>query len=145
MRLLIASLSLSPSLLLWAFVILSIVEANVPHQTPHTSHASNGKPWLSRVRDNLVAAIWSIPSASHPGLPDSTVPPRANPPLKLLARYGGDLVLRFKFESPEEAEALTEAIKILFLDVWEFTAEWVDIRLSKDIVSRETITLKSIF
>ena len=54
-----------------------------------------------------------------------------------MARYGGDLVLRFEINSIEEAKALAEAINVLFLDVWEFTTEWVDIRLSKDVVSND--------
>ena len=45
------------------------------------------------------------------------------------------MVLRFHISSVGEAEALVEAIDVLILDVWEFTADWVDIRLSKDIVS----------
>ena len=48
---------------------------------------------------------------------------------------GGDLVLRFEINSIDEAEALAQAINVLFLDVWEFTTNWVDIRLSKDVVS----------
>ena len=44
-------------------------------------------------------------------------------------------MLRFEINSIEEAKALAEAINVLFLDVWEFTTEWVDIRLSKDVVS----------
>ena len=44
------------------------------------------------------------------------------------------MVLRFKIQTAEEAQALAEATNILFLDVWEFTSEWVDIRLSKDVV-----------
>ncbi|KAL8792710.1 MAG: hypothetical protein Q9195_004685 [Heterodermia aff. obscurata] len=59
---------------------------------------------------------------------------RASPPPSLLSRYGGDVVLRFEIRTPEEAAALAEAVDVLFLDVWEFTTEWADIRLSKDIV-----------
>ncbi|KAL9006249.1 MAG: hypothetical protein Q9188_001021 [Gyalolechia gomerana] len=56
------------------------------------------------------------------------------PPPTVLASYGGDIVLRFKVSSAEEATALTEAINVLFLDVWEFNSDWVDIRLSKGVV-----------
>ena len=44
------------------------------------------------------------------------------------------MVLRFKIQAAEEAHALAEATHVLFLDVWEFNDEWVDIRLSKDVV-----------
>ena len=53
----------------------------------------------------------------------------------MLARYGGDVVLRFRIQTAEEAKALAEASNVLFLDIWEFTTEWVDIRLAKDVVS----------
>lgn len=60
---------------------------------------------------------------------------KASPPQSLLSRYGGDMVLRFNVSSADEAKALAEAIDVLILDVWEFTTDWVDIRLSRDIVS----------
>lgn len=43
-------------------------------------------------------------------------------------------MLRFNITSEEEAIALAEAVNVLFLDVWEYNSEWVDIRLSKDVV-----------
>lgn len=48
------------------------------------------------------------------------------------------MVLRFNMSSVHEAKALAEAIDVLILDVWEFTTDWVDIRLSRDIVSNTT-------
>lgn len=58
-----------------------------------------------------------------------------SPPSKLLARYGEDMVLRFNVSTEYEAEKLAEAASTLFLDVWEFNDNWVDIRLAKDVVS----------
>ena len=52
------------------------------------------------------------------------------------------MVLRFNISSASEAEALVDAIDVLILDVWEFTADWADIRLSKDIVSPKGILLR---
>ncbi|OBT52482.1 hypothetical protein VE04_07478, partial [Pseudogymnoascus sp. 24MN13] len=52
----------------------------------------------------------------------------------LLAKYGGDVVLRFNITTEEEEAALAEAADTLFLDVWEFTNNWADIRLAEDDV-----------
>jgi hypothetical protein len=48
------------------------------------------------------------------------------------------MVLRFNITTAEEASALAEASSILFLDVWEFSDDWVDIRIAKDNVSGTT-------
>ena len=102
---------------------------------PHQFRGNSGRSWYSRTRNALIQTIWGFPShnpQSNTNGKDSTV---ASPPPTLLAQYGGDLVLRFDIKSSQEAEALAEAVNVLFLDVWEFTSEWVDIRLSKDVVS----------
>lgn len=44
------------------------------------------------------------------------------------------MVLRFNISTDDEAKSLSEAADTLLLDVWEFSRDWVDIRLSKDIV-----------
>ncbi|PPJ52703.1 hypothetical protein CBER1_11122 [Cercospora berteroae] len=55
-------------------------------------------------------------------------------PAHPVARYGGDLVLRFNMSTSEESASLAEAADTLMLDVWQFAHDWVDIRLSKDSV-----------
>lgn len=55
-------------------------------------------------------------------------------PATLLAKYGGDVVLRFNLSTPHEEKELAEAADTLFLDVWEFTSNWADIRLRVDDV-----------
>ena len=65
-------------------------------------------------------------------------------PSTLLERHSGDVVLRFNFSSVVEAEALLEAINVLYLDVWDFADRWVDVRLSKDVVSTDLTVLTSL-
>jgi extracellular matrix protein 14 len=48
------------------------------------------------------------------------------------ARYGQDIVLRFNVTTPTDAIAIAEASRDLYLDVWEFNDDWVDIRLAKN-------------
>ncbi|KAL9106254.1 MAG: hypothetical protein Q9227_008722 [Pyrenula ochraceoflavens] len=56
-------------------------------------------------------------------------------PTNFRARYGEDIVLRFNISNDEEIKALAEAADTLYLDVWESTDFWADIRMAKDIVS----------
>jgi extracellular matrix protein 14 len=44
------------------------------------------------------------------------------------------VVLRFNLSTSYEEQALAEAADTLFLDVWEFTSNWADIRLREDDV-----------
>jgi extracellular matrix protein 14 len=44
------------------------------------------------------------------------------------------VVLRFQINTEQEAKALSQVVDTLFLDVWEGTNEWVDIRIAKDIL-----------
>lgn len=53
-------------------------------------------------------------------------------PKGVLGRNVGDVVLRFNLSTPAEEKALAEVADTLFLDVWEFTNNWADIRLRED-------------
>lgn len=46
-----------------------------------------------------------------------------------LSRYEDEVVLRFSISSTEDAVAIREAIDHLNLDVWDFTKEYVDLRV----------------
>lgn len=148
-----ALLALNPALLLSGFIVLSphtnAYSLNylrpiqqLPLQVPpqQASHISHAKSWLSHARDSLAHTIWRIPPRTGLTGANGKAAAVARPPPTLLARYGGDLVLRFSINSMDEAEALKRAIDVLFLDVWEFTNHWVDIRLSKEIVSSKRHT-----
>ncbi|KAK4460214.1 putative metallocarboxypeptidase ecm14 [Cladorrhinum samala] len=47
-------------------------------------------------------------------------------------RYLNDIVVRFNVTNSAEEAALAKATKQMFLDVWAFTPEYVDIRIYKD-------------
>lgn len=150
MRQLHSLLTLAPSLLLSC---LTSTSAHAPSYTHHSDyldtlpdfrhqipqfrhHSGDPRPLLTRWRDRVLQAIWRIPQPSYhlPGNSRKASASTASPPPTLLSRYGGDLVLRFELRSAEEAQALSDAIDVLLLDVWEFTPDWVDIRLSKAVV-----------
>ncbi|KAL8855045.1 MAG: hypothetical protein Q9221_000242 [Calogaya cf. arnoldii] len=121
-------------------IILSVAAAAYTPTTPslptfrQQTSPSRTRSVFSRLRDGLIRSVWSIPSCTGDWGVTNDVKPESTPPSTLLARYGGDVVLRFTINSPEEAAALAEAVHVLFLDVWEFNADWVDVRLAKDVV-----------
>lgn len=119
-----------------AFLPTQVQSISSPFHIPQVlTELRNERNFLLRFRDSIVKIIWKTPDDNQLNIVNRKNSfSRSNPPSSLLARYGGDVVLRFKIQSAAEATALNEAVTVLFLDVWEFTSEWVDIRLSKDIV-----------
>ena len=139
MRIVLSFLSILVCLL-WSRLELSTAlvtpqkSASQPFQGSRRVHSDERK-LLTRLRDGIVDSIWRIDPIilSHTSHSRS-IPLISKPPSNLLARFGGDVVLRFAIQSAEEAQALSNAANILFLDVWEFTPKWVDVRLAKDLV-----------
>lgn len=128
-------LNYAPSALLLSLTVLPVAQSLAyPATSTFPRPLQSRWPW-AYLRDNVVRLIWNVPSEDQSKITTPKTPNlTSNPPPSLLERYGGDLVLRFEIKSAVEASALAEAINVLFLDVWEFTSEWVDIRLSKDVV-----------
>ncbi|KAF2144192.1 uncharacterized protein K452DRAFT_296416 [Aplosporella prunicola CBS 121167] len=91
--------------------------------------ALDSRPSWRRLSDRIIQAAWG-----HHYAPQPARAGRFPPPGKMLARYGDDMVLRFNISTEHEALKLAEAADTLFLDVWEFNANWVDIRVAKDVV-----------
>jgi len=110
---------------------------SLPFQIPQRSQqVSDNRPLITKLRDGIIHVIWGMPSKGRAqACAIKSSPATSSPPSNMLARYGGDVVLRFRVQTAEEAKALAEASNVLFLDVWEFTSDWVDIRLAKDVVS----------
>lgn len=90
----------------------------------------------TRLRDSLVESVWGLPRRSEgcESRPRNRAKTVSRAPATLQARYGEDVVLRFTIKNQEEVKALVEASNILFLDVWGSHDDWVDIRLSRDVV-----------
>ncbi|KAL8934544.1 MAG: hypothetical protein Q9216_005852, partial [Gyalolechia sp. 2 TL-2023] len=119
-----------------AYAPIAAQYPQLPSLPTFPQQPSRTRSIFSRFRDSLIRSIWSV---DYDGKVQSTetrgISLGSNtPPPTVLASYGGDVVLRFNISSAEEASALAEAINVLFLDVWEFNSDWVDIRLSKDVV-----------
>lgn len=92
------------------------------------------RPWV-RLRDSIIEKIWGISSKKTDRYCPVKDGLRRPPPAKALTRYGSDVVLRFELREPDEVKALADAVNVLFLDVWDSTDTFVDIRLAKEVVS----------
>lgn len=103
------------------------------------------RPSWRKLSDRVLTALWGPPNtaSSHgaAALDANVRGGRVSPPGKLLARYGDDMVLRFNVSTEYEARKLGEAANTLFLDLWEYSENWVDIRIAKDVVSAATLLL----
>ncbi|CAO2651659.1 Nn.00g042290.m01.CDS01 [Neocucurbitaria sp. VM-36] len=127
-----------------SFTVLSLLLlcpsliAAAPHDVHYSNHITpdhnySPRPWR-RLSDAVIRRIWGLPEAQKRLGSDSGTTANNAPGEELVARYGEDVVLRFKIRTEEEASALAEAADILFLDVWEFNQDWCDIRIAKDVV-----------
>ncbi|KAL7794995.1 hypothetical protein V8C37DRAFT_52203 [Trichoderma ceciliae] len=83
-------------------------------------------PFLTKLRDGAIELIFG----RHP-----SKAAQAPTPSYSQSRYANELVLRFNVTTDDEEAALAEAAARLFLDVWAFTNEFVDIRLHTDEVA----------
>lgn len=100
------------------------------HHSHHASRGRNGHvfPFLTWLRDSTIELVFGRPSSKSQN--------KASTPYGgLQHNYGNEIVVRFNVTSAEEEGALSEAADRLFLDVWAFTTEYVDIRLHKDDVA----------
>lgn len=115
-------------------------------QRPYRSR--NVLPNLTWLRDFTIEKVFRVPKPVKTGSDRSGSlphPSSSDLPNTLLAKYGGDVVLRFNLSTPAEEKALADAADTLFLDVWEFTQNWADIRLREDDVCRNYFSLSSLF
>jgi extracellular matrix protein 14 len=109
-----------------------------PHNEQHASHKNrNIFPQWTWLRDTAIEKVFGLPKKS-PKSKVTSASSTSQLPSNLLAKYGGDIVLRFNLSSVEEERALAEATNTLLLDVWEFTNNWADVRLREEDVSSET-------
>ncbi|KAE9977898.1 hypothetical protein EG328_001771 [Venturia inaequalis] len=123
-----------------AFILFSLVACPslvlaVPPAAPSClPKPKQQAPWR-RFTNTIVQTIFGL--SQQP----STVNPKASytssshgASSRISARYGRDVVLRFNVSTPDEARSLAVASEELYLDVWEFNEDWVDVRLAKDVV-----------
>ncbi|QIX00652.1 hypothetical protein AMS68_006169 [Peltaster fructicola] len=112
--------------------IVPLLALSLPVAAIHLPSLPSQHPARStwrKVSNRIISALWRPESTTpqcHNGRPDVDA--------KLLAQYEGDIVLRFNVSNAEEVDSLKEAVSTLILDVWDFTQDWVDIRLAEPLV-----------
>lgn len=121
----------------WATSALNPTQQAAREQQP-SYRLRNVFPQLTWLRDSAIEKVFGLaPKTSKPVSDKSHQTATSKLPTKLLAKYGGEVVLRFNLTTAAEEHALAEAANTLFLDVWEFTNNWADIRLREDDVSND--------
>ena len=96
------------------------------YEDARSEPASHVFPFLKWLRDSAVEVVFGKPSTRAKGAP---------PGAALESRYRNDVVVRFNVTNSEEEGALARAAGQMFLDVWAFTRDYVDVRLGKDDVA----------
>jgi extracellular matrix protein 14 len=129
---------ISPNALLALPALLSAFVVAVPspsylHESVTVRSTQQQSRWKA-LSDRLIATVWGVDKAKT--APESRYRLNLNryAPSHPLARYGGDVVLRFNVSTEAETGSLAEAADTLLLDVWDFSQDWVDIRLAVDLV-----------
>lgn len=78
--------------------------------------------------DKIIEKIWGLEEAA------TKRTQWKEPQINTKSRYDEDLLLRFNISTAEEAASLAAVAESMFLDVWEFNKNWVDIRIAKNTV-----------
>ena len=117
--------ALAVFLLVFTVPIVHAAGVQAAHDGPRDGHAF---PFLRWLRDSTIEVIFGRPTSRNK---NKLVKPSGALP----GRYQHDVVVRFNVTNSEEEGALSEAANRLFLDVWAFTREYVDVRIHKDDIA----------
>lgn len=128
------------SLLCLVVFVLGVVA--VPSSTLHFDHPAPHEPSRSdnpcdsglwqTITGYVRSVVWSDPVRDPAYAQLEAELPMARGPGP--SKHYGQVVVRFNITTVAEVESLKEASEILFLDVWEASWDWVDIRLAKDVL-----------
>jgi len=129
-------ISAVPSRLLLLLLLLCsplriLVVAAPLEAAQHTPRDSSAPSW--RTLSDAIINKLRPPSVSQKSLGTGShaIPIGDAPGWNLVAHFQDDMVLRFTINTPEEALAFQKAADDLFLEVWEYTSDWVDVRIPR--------------
>lgn len=110
---------------------------NVDQRQPDRPAKHSIFPQWTWLRDTLIEKVTRPPPKVGTAVYSKStamVPYTHHIPENVLAKYRGDVLLRFELSTAAEERALAEVADTLLLDVWEFTNNWADIRIREDDV-----------
>ncbi|KAF2674103.1 hypothetical protein BT63DRAFT_394620 [Microthyrium microscopicum] len=110
--------------------VLSLILLSPALVIAHPATPTHTPSWR-KLTDSIISRIWPAPDTPTTHQSSHSSVKQTSLPAALAAR---DIVLRFNLTSFDQALAIKEAADDLFLDIWEFTDNWVDIRVAKDVV-----------
>ena len=132
MRSLYIQAALGTSLLLQSvYAVPSLTGFSDTQQQPLAPKPHNRSPWR-KISDTVISKLWNLDDSTLSKSGCVTGVSWQEPPLATKSRHGEDLVLRFNISTVDEANKLAEVAHHMYLDVWDHTDSWVDIRLAKD-------------
>lgn len=118
-------------------LVVGIVPSHVAIAGPASAACANAAsrsdrdvklfPVLNRIRDRAIELVFG----RHPTRVKSDIFSKAEP----RTDHANEVVLRFNVTTLDEEKALAEAAARLFLDVWAFTSDFVDLRIHTDAVA----------
>lgn len=116
------------------FIFLACLSSSVPtfesaDQQHVLTNIQSTRPTslLTKVYSSLIERFW-------PHCKEVSSRKQKPQTAKVSSKYSDDVVLRFKIKNQDEAQAFAEAVNTLYLDVWEASRDWADVRLSKKVL-----------
>ena len=92
---------------------------------------TNTRSTWRRLTDRVIEKLWRFETQSDDGRL-KRISDWQDPPAQTRSRHGEDILIRFNISSIDEVEKLAHVADYMYLDVWETSDEWVDIRMAKD-------------
>jgi extracellular matrix protein 14 len=92
-----------------------------------------------RFTNAIISSIWPLKYGQATGTANANCPKSRDGP-KPANLYSEDIVLRFNLSSAAQARAIAEAAEEFYLDIWEHSDDWVDIRVAQSFVCFITTT-----
>jgi extracellular matrix protein 14 len=114
--------------LLFFLQVLPLLVTAAPHVCDHSTLSP-----IRRFTNAIISSIWPLQNGKSTGVPNCKSANSRDGP-RTANLYSEDIVLRFNLSSAAQARAIAEAAEEFYLDIWEHSENWVDIRVTQSFV-----------